>query len=632
MPTVYSPLYVTPVTTHEHSQFDHKQWGNRMTTRSSRSATKLGIAALMSFSLVAAACGSSDGDADTGTDNTEASEPDAEPTPDTEASEPDAEPTPDTEPEKANTDDLVVEEDTGPVQGGTLRYGLEADVNGINPANSSLSSPGLMMGNAVFDTLAAYNTDGVAVPYLAESITPNDETFEVWTVKLRPGITFHDGTPLNAEAVVVNFETQRNDPLVGLAVKPFYPAEGATTIIDDLTVQFNLLPGEGNAYLAGAFASQLGMVASPTWLEAALADPTLNQAPVGTGPFKFDSRSQDSTTRFVRNDDWWNGEVYLDAIEFIPVTDPDTRTDLLFNGELDALQTTNPASVGDLQDDDAIQNIIDENGEESFAMINTSVPPFDDIRAREAIAWATPLQNYRDLIGLGIASDADQAFVEDSKYYNPDVVQQGDDPARALELVAEYCADKGSDINTVLGESTTTCSDGKINIELQWSGPAVIQTRIAELLDEGWKNAGFNVTFNELPQDEHILQTAIGQYNINTWRQFGAVDPALDNVWVLCRSIGGISLNWPKYCDEERDALLLAAQLETDQAVRVGQYQQMSQMFNDAFTYIFFQHTIWDNAFGESVRGVCDRTSPEGEELLCASGGRTWFDEVYFAS
>ena len=603
-----------------------------MTKRSSRSATKLGIAALVSFSLVAAACGGSDdnADQDSGTENTDAPESDAEPEPEPEP-EPDAEATPATEPERSDTDDVVADpEESAPVAGGTLRYGLEADVNGINPATSSLSSPGLMMANAVFDTLAAFNSDGKAVPFLAESITPND-TFDVWTVKLREGVSFHDGTPLNAEAVVVNFETQRGDPLVGLAVRPFFPTEGATEIIDDLTMKFNLISGEGNAYFAGALASQLGFVASPTWLAAALEDPTLNQAPVGTGPFTFDSRSQDSITKFVRNDDYWNGEVYLDAIEFLPVTDPDTRNDLLLNGEINALQTSNPASVGDLQDDDAIQNIIDENGEEGFAMINSAVPPFDDIRAREALAWGTPLKNYRDLIGLGIASDANQGFVPDSKYYNPDVVQQGDDPERALGLVAEYCAEKGSDVNIVLGE-TPTCTDGKINFELQWSGPAVVQTRIAELLDQGWSNAGFNVTFNELPQDEHILQAATGQYNVATWRQFGAVDPAQDNVWLVCRSIGGISLNWPKYCDEERDALLFAAQLETDEAVRVGQYQELQQRVNDDFLYIFLLHTIWDNAFAEDVRGVCGRTSPDGEEMLCSVGGRTWFDDVYLAS
>ena len=103
-----------------------------------------------------------------------------------------------------------------------------------------------MMGNAVFDTITAATKDGNFVPYLAESVEPNED-FTVWTVTLREGVTFHDGTPLNAEAVVKNFETQRADPLVGLAVAPFYPAEGATTIVDDLTVQFNLTQARATA-------------------------------------------------------------------------------------------------------------------------------------------------------------------------------------------------------------------------------------------------------------------------------------------------------------------------------------------------------------------------------------------------
>ena len=65
------------------------------------------------------------------------------------------------------------------------------------------------MANAVFDTLAAFNSDGKAVPFLAESITPND-TFDVWTVKLREGVSFHDGTPLNAEAVGVTRHDARS--------------------------------------------------------------------------------------------------------------------------------------------------------------------------------------------------------------------------------------------------------------------------------------------------------------------------------------------------------------------------------------------------------------------------------------
>lgn len=259
-------------------------------------------------------------------------------------------------------------------------------------------------------------------------------------------------------------------------------------------------------------------------------------------------------------------------------------------------------------------------------MINSSAAPFDDIRARQALAFATPRQNYIDLIGLGAVRGADGMFIPESPYFNADVKQAGDDPASAAPLVEAYCAERGAEQNPVTG--TPTCSDGKINIEFQYAGPSVTQTRIAELLDEGWSEF-FNVSFDELLQDEHIQQTAFGQYNVNTWRQFGAVDPMGDNVWLMCRNIGGISLNWPRFCDEERDALLLQAQAATDPAERAALYSQLEQMINEDFLYIFFIHTLWDNAFTENVRGVCDRTSPEGELLACATLGRTWFSSVW---
>ena len=610
--------------------------------RTARRGTKAGIAALMSFTLIAAACGGNDnggaGEGGTATAPPVASTAPGDTGGDTSATIADA--TTDTAGDTGSDTSTPAGGDAGsgdstapavsdegePQQGGTLRYGLEADVDGINPTSSALSAPGLTMGNAVFDTLTARTVDGDFVPYLAESVEPNDD-FTQWTVKLRPDILFHDGTPLNAEAIVKNFEIVRNDPLVGIAVKPFYPEEGAIEIVDDLTVQFNLL--EGSRYLVpGALSGQLGMVASPAWIDAALADPTLNQQPVGTGPFKFDSRSEDSITTFVRNDDWWGGDVYLDKIEFVPVTDPASRNDLFFGGDLNALQGSDPESVEALLNEPGVQSVFDETGEETFNMVNSAVPPFDDIRARQALAFATPLENYRQLIGLGTASPADQMFTEENPFYNPDVVQQGDDIEAARPLVEAYCAEKGSDVNTVL--NGPTCTDGKINMEYQFSGPSVINSRAADIFNEGW-SALFNVTFQEVAQDDGIQQAALGQYNVVYWRQFGGEDPSLDNVWLLCRTVGGISLNWPKFCDPDRDALLLEASLAENGPEREAMYQQLSQRLNDDFLYTFLVHTPWDNAFSEDVRGACSRLSPEGDPLICSTNGRNWFSSIWLA-
>ena len=98
----------------------------------------------------------------------------------------------------------------------------------------------------------------------------------------------------------------------------------------------------------------------------------------------------------------------------------------------------------------------------------------------------------------------------------------------------------------------------------------------------------------------------------------------------MCRTISeGISLNGTRYCSQARDALILDAQAQLDRAARVANWQAIVQEMNDAYTHIFLVHTIWDNAFSESIRGVCDRTSPDGVPLRCVVNGVSWFDSVW---
>lgn len=504
---------------------------------------------------------------------------------------------------------------TGPVRGGVLRYGLNAEPDGLNPTSSALAAPGLTMANAVFDTLAAYDIDGNAVPHLAESFTPNAD-FTSWTVKLREGILFHDGTPLNADAAIISANLIREDPLIGLTVKPFLDPDNPIEKVDEMTFAVNLL--EPNAFYPASMAEQIGIVASPTWLEAALDNPELNQEPVGTGPFMFDRRVQDSETRFVRNPDYWNGEVYLDAIEFLPIPDPDIRVSIFLDEGLDGLHSNEPEAVDVLKSRDDVLNVLDGTASEQLDMMNSAAPPFDDIRARQALTMATPQNNYVALLGIGVSPRADSPFAPGSPYHNPDVVQLTDRPDEAAALAAEYCAD-----------FPDNCTNNKINITRLTSGPSVDQTREAELLAEGWSVA-FNTSFQEVPQDSIIQNVAFGLYEVADWRQFDAVDPVTDNVWLMCRTISGLSLNWPRFCDEDRDALLNQAQAETDPAARALLYQELSVKLNADYLYIFHTHTVWDVAYREGVHGACDRLAPDGvTELRCQVRGYTFFDSVW---
>ena len=587
------------------------------------------LVALMAMAMVATACGgggddSSSSDSSSASEATETSsdsssaseaaeeeEEAEESSSSSEAAEEEAEEE-EAAPIVENQEESVLE----PVFGGTLRWGIQAESDGINPTASALSASGLVMMNAVFDTLAFFDVDGNWVPHLAESFTPSADC-KTWTMKLREGVTFHDGTALNTAAVSVNFLAQFSDPLVGLAVRPYYAStEEAITLVDDLTMTYNL--SDSNCNFPTSLTGQLGAVGSPTWLAAALEDPTLDQQPVGTGPFVFDSRTQDSVTKFVKNQNYWGGNVYLDAVEFYPITDPDVRTRLLLEGELDGMASTNAESIAQLAELDAVQ-VLDDTGDESFLMLNSASAPFDDIRARQAITHATPRDNYNTLINLDVTRKADQMFTPESPYYNPDVVQLSDRPELAGPLVADYCEDNPGN-----------CDGGKINIEYQYSGPSVVGERIADLLVEGWSDF-FNVTVQVLPQDAHIQEAAFGIYDSIGWRQFGAVNPGDDRVWLLCRAVGGISLNWPRFCDESRDTIILEADALTDAADKAPLYQELSQKINDDYLYVFYHHTLWSLALADDVQNLCEATSLEGIQFRCQVNGRNLFQSTFLS-
>ena len=507
-----------------------------------------------------------------------------------------------------------------PQFGGTLRVAVEAEGDGLNPAANSFAVSAYVMTYPVFDPVAYWDEQGRWIPYLAESFTPVDGGAS-WQMKLREGVRFHDGTELDADDAVATFEAQLADPIVSLAIRPFYPATGAVEKIDDLTVQYN--PIHVSAGYPRFVASQLGMISPSEWLERAAGDPTLNQMPVGTGPFMIESRTQDDVTVLVRNPDYWAADltdIYLDRIEIYPITDTAIAAERLAAGDIDLMVTSNSDAILTLRDAEAdgVRTIENIRSSEDFAMMNTEAPPFDDIRARQALTFATDRDAYVLLIRQGTAPAADTMFHPDLVWHNPNVKQETNMPERAGPLVAAYCADNPGN-----------CTDGKINIELQYSGPSVAQTRIADLLIDSWEDY-FDITQDELLQDDHITEVVLGFWNVVTWRQFGAVDPDNDVLWITCLAIGFIALNFPRYCDEERDALLYEQRAIDDVDRRVEIWHEIQQNIRDSYSYIFFNHANWTIGARDNVNNVCGQTSPaDGVTLFCNNQGRVQLHQVW---
>ena len=506
-----------------------------------------------------------------------------------------------------------------PKFGGTLRVGVEAESDGLNPAANNFAAAAYVMAYPVFDPLAYVDTKDNWVPYLAESFTKvGDGT--AWQMKLREGVRFHDGTELTADDVIATVRAQLADPVISLVYRNTIEPGQFITKIDELTVEMRL--ARPSARFPYALTSQLGMVLPSEWLERAREDPTMNQKPVGQGPFMISRRVQDEVTVLVRNPDYWAADragVYLDRIEIQPITDMAVAAERLAAGDLDIVVTTGAEATLIMREAAGVRTIENPWSSEGFAVINSERPPFDDIRARQALTFASDRKRYLELILQGTAPPADTMFHPDLIWHNPDVQQQTNMPDRAGPLVDAYCADHPEN-----------CSKGRINMELSFGGPSVESLRIAELQTDAWEEY-FNVTPVEVLQDKLINQVVLGNYNVVNWRQFGSIDPDNEALWLECDSVGPISLNFPRFCDEERDELMFEARGIDDVQRRVEIWHRIQEMVRDSYTYIFYYHTNWVIGARDDVHGVCSHRSPDGIELRCNNAGRVLLNGVWLS-
>ena len=506
-----------------------------------------------------------------------------------------------------------------PQYGGTLRIGAFAESDGLNPASNAFSTPVYLMAHPVFDPLAYYDTEGDWVPVLAESWTKiGDGT--VWQMKVREGVRFHDGTELDADDVMATFQAQLADPVISIAFRPGFHPEEPMRKVDDYTVEF--VGVRPSAHLPNAFTSQLGMILPSEWLERAAADPSLNQMPVGTGPFMVESRVQDEVTVLVRNPDYWAADlidIYLDRIEVYPIPDSAVAAQRLIAGQLDLIVVSETGAILTLREaaDRGVVTFENHRSDESVLLINAQSAVFSDIRARQALTFATDQELYVELLGEGTAEAAHTMFHPDMIWRNPDIVQETNMGERAGPLVAAHCADYPEN-----------CSDGRINMRFGVSGPSVESDRTVDLMAATWGEF-FNLDTSVKPLDELIIDVAIGNYDVALADVFGSVDPDNDVIFMECGSISFISLNFTRHCDPERDELMYEQRAIDDLDRRVEIWHRIEEINRDSYTMIFLTHTNFTVGARDNVHNICGQIGPTGDELFCNNQGRIWPNQIW---
>ena len=264
--------------------------------------------------------------------------------------------------------------------------------------------------------------------------------------------------------------------------------------------------------------------------------------------------------------------------------------------------------------------IVEDNGEgeEDFLIVNTKDPALSDVRVRKAMALAVNRDQFNQVINAGIGEVANSVFKPTSKWYvktdYPDY-----DPAAAAALVAEYKADTGKTPTFTLGTT-----------------PSTINQQAVQLIQADLQAAGMNVTVKTTEQSSFISDAVLGNYQVNLWRQFGAVDPDADALWWYSANTGdggaqgGLALNIARNKDPQIDAALDQGRQSTDQATRQQAYATLQQRMAADIPYIWLNHALWAVIANNNVRGITNGPLPDGQPSLPIGGGGDFGGVVRF--
>jgi peptide/nickel transport system substrate-binding protein len=280
----------------------------------------------------------------------------------------------------------------------------------------------------VFEGLTRFMSDGSVVAGLAESWEISEDG-TTYTFALRDGVSFHDGTTMDAEDVKFTLDRARAEDSAN-AQKALFAGISEVIVIDPNTVEVKLSAADGNFLFNMAWGD--AVIVAPESIE------TIKQTPIGTGPFKFDNWVQGDRIEISRNTSYWGDAPALEAATFKFISDPTAAFAAMMAQDIDAFAGfPAPENLPQFEADPRFQVLVGSTEGETILSTNNKLPPLDDVRVREAIAHAIDRQAIIDGAMFGLGTPIGTHFAP----HNPDYVdltaQSNYDPEKSKALLAE---------------------------------------------------------------------------------------------------------------------------------------------------------------------------------------------------
>lgn len=457
-----------------------------------------------------------------------------------------------------------------PARGGHLIVGNEANPNNFDPTRM-FGLPPRRIGRTIYNALVSIDEQGNVQPELAESWEqPDDHTY---VLRLRQGVTFHDGTPFDAEAVKFHFDRHLNPDVQSLRAGELASVE-STTIVDAHTVQIALAQPFA-PFLATLF-DWSGFVVSPTAVAASGEDYGLN--PVGTGPFKFAEHVQDQHTIVERNPDYWeDGLPLLDRITFRPIPIDSTRLTELRSGGVHLIENVPLQDVSRLDGAAEVALSVKDGFRFDYLYFVAANEPYGTNKVfRQAINWAIDREAL--LLGalFGVGASSFQPFFSGTPYHDPAFQPYHRDLDRAKRLLDE------SGVSAPIGWQVGVTED-----PVQLRVAQIVQTQLAEI--------GIEMGIEQIDVATQQERSLAGTQTFSTSGWWGwRPDP--DQYLTTLMSTDGPN-NYARYSDPRVDELLAEGRATSDLDDRIAIYRSLRDIVSDASVYIYY----WE---GPNIKGL----------------------------
>ena len=469
----------------------------------------------------------------------------------------------------------------------TLRIGLAEDPDILDPTMART-----FVGRIVFaglcDKLFDLDEKLNVVPQLATSHQWSADNKSL-TIKLREGVTFHDGEKMDAQAVKYNLERHKN--MKGSNRRGELAVVSSIDAVDPTTVRINL--EAPFAPLLAVLTDRSGMMVSPKAAEA--AGEKFGAKPVCSGPFRFVERIAQDRIVVERFTNYWNkGEIHFERIVYQPIVDATVRLANLRSGQLDFIERVAPSDIPNLRNDSRFkiakiveigyQGITINVGKSDLAQKN---PLGRDPRVREAFELSLDREAIVKVAMEGEAQAGNQWVAPSNRFYGKSAPL----PKRNVERAKQLLKEAGVP-NPSFTLMTPTTSDAQ---------------RIAQIVQAMAKEAGFDIKIQSTEFATSLNLADKGQFEAYVLAWSGRADPD-GNLHTMLACKG--PTNYAGYCKDDVEKLITESRTSLDATRRAAAYDKIAQQVQKdrPIVYLFHRHWLW--AHTAKLSGL--RTVPDG--------------------